>query len=510
MARILLFFLILNSASSGKAQIGFSNTYDFGTPFARSANLIIDGDSLWLSGVTSTPDTPYQQVFFFNRLDSFGHVLALNTFADSLGDAYVMENFFKVTKKVSTGFLLAGKAFYRRSGILAKLYKTGAVDFIREYPDTTILSILIRNVCETNDGYLIGGSKRRLGYSVDFFIIKMDKEGEINWENNYVAAGSDDALNSLWVIGPNTYVAGGTRASPQNTPLSEQWSRGVIFAVDSLGAVKWSWEPPTEWEQAGIVGLRPTADGGWIYITYKRTLTGTSLVDFRPIIVKLDSLMAIDWVFQTNPPVNSGFFNAFFDLAPTPDGGWVAAGWMLDESGLNLQGALYKISAEGDSVWSRLDTAFSHPVFGAENALHDVEVLSSGSIMACGYSREYIEEEQRLKSHAWLLKVSADGCIVEGCRPVNAVQEERPVQPALQLFPNPAGKAVVLDTGLGGGTVPALLEMHNSQGQLALARKLTLAEGQVEVDISHLAEGWYTVRLLSGAGLQAGRLVVQR
>lgn len=202
MARILLFFLILNSASLGKAQVGFSNTYDFGTPFARSANLIVEEDSLWLSGVTSTPDIPYQQVFFFSRLDSFGQVLTLNTFADSLGDAYVMHNFVDVAKKVSDGFLLVGKVFFRGGGILIK----------------------------------------------------------------------------------------------------------------------------------------------------------------------------------------------------------------LDEMGL----------------------------------------------------------------------------------------------------PNPAGKAVVLDTGLGGGATLALLEMHNSQGQLALSRKLTLAEGRAEVDISRLAEGWYTVRLLSGAGLQAGRLVVQR
>jgi len=508
MSRILILFLILISTSPGNAQVGFSNAYDFGTPFARSANLIVEGDTLWLSGITSTPNPPYQQVFFFSRLDSFGQVLALNTFADSLGDAYVMQNFFDVTKKASDGFLLAGMLYYRESGILIKLSPTGEDVFRREYPDTTVRTINIRSVCETNSGYLIGGSKQQQNYANDFFIIRTDKEGGIIWEKGYGAAGSNDALNSLWVMDPNTYVAGGARASPQNTPLSEQWSRGIVFAVDSLGALKWSWEPPTEWEQAGIVGLRPTADGGWIYITYKRTLIGTSFVDFKPMIVKLDSLMDIDWVFRTNPTVSSGFFNAFFDLAPTPDGGWVAAGWMLDESGLNLQGALYKISAEGDSVWSRLDTAFSHPEFGSENALHDVEALPSGSIVACGYSREYIEEEQRLKSHAWLLKVSADGCIESRCHPVNAVQEERPQQPALRIFPNPAAGKMVLDTGFS--SVRATMEIHNNEGKAVLYRELTLEEGRAEVDIAHLSEGWYTVRMLCREGLKVGRLVVQR
>ncbi|MCO6487814.1 MAG: T9SS type A sorting domain-containing protein [Phaeodactylibacter sp.] len=216
----------------------------------------------------------------------------------------------------------------------------------------------------------------------------------------------------------------------------------------------------------------------------------------------------MDWSFQANPPTTSAF-NAFFDLAPTPGGGWAAAGWMLDESGLNLQGALYKISAEGDILWSRLDTAFSHPEFGSENALHDVEALPSGSIVACGYSREYIEEEQRLKSHAWLLKVSADGCIESRCHPVTSVQAERPGQPALRIFPNPAAGKMTLDTGFGSAT-RAALEICNSEGKAVLYRELTLEEGQAEVDITHLAEGWYTVRLLSREGLKVGRLVVQR
>lgn len=503
-----MFFLILNSVSPGKTQVGFSNTYDFGTQSALAANIVIDADNLSMFGLGLSQNEPIQPGIFSCRFDSTEQFFDWRIYTDSLGDALFLEKQFEVVQKIPGGFIIAGALAFRKNGVMLKISESGSLGFIKEYQDSLVAITIFRAIRQYSDGFLIGGYKQNFDNSFDIVLFRTDDLGNPIWEKKFGTQGCVNLLNSIVLMDDNTIIVGGVRGAPLDTPVNERWYKSFIFATDSLGIIKWEWEYDGTENIAGLTGLHPTNDEGWIFISNERIVSSSTSEINKPIIVKLNSLMEVEWIFRTNPPVMSSFFNAFFGLAPTPDGGWVTAGWMLDESGLNLQGALYKISAEGDSVWSRLDTAFSHPEFGSENALHDVEALPSGSIVACGYSREYIEEEQRLKSHAWLLKVSADGCIESRCHPVNAVQEERPQQPALRIFPNPAAGKMVLDTGFS--SVRATMEIHNSEGKAVLYRELTLEEGRAEVDIAHLSEGWYTVRMLCREGLKVGRLVVQR
>ena len=141
-------------------------------------------------------------------------------------------------------------------------------------------------------------------------------------------------------------------------------------------------------------------------------------------------------------------FNTVVDLKPTPEGNWVAIGqWEtplpqppFDEPNY-LGGFTFKFSSDGDSLWSRLDTAFWHPVCGSENHLGGVAVLPSGSVIAAGYANTNCYPPT-VRSWGWVLKISKDGCIdTLLCSGITPVEE---VQPAVELrvWPNPASTYV--------------------------------------------------------------------
>src|SRR5690606_9625116 len=105
--------------------------------------------------------------------------------------------------------------------------------------------------------------------------------------------------------------------------------------------------------------------------------------------------------------------------------------------------SLYKISPEGDSIWSRTDTM---PV-GNKTYNHEygaIVVLPSGSTIAVG-SFEQATPTPGDKSWAWVVKVDKDGCLEELCS-FTSVQDLEKRKPAvLSVAPNPASDYVIFE-----------------------------------------------------------------
>jgi hypothetical protein len=145
--------------------------------------------------------------------------------------------------------------------------------------------------------------------------------------------------------------------------------------------------------------------------------------------------------------------NGNYDLVLGPDGNWVAAArWVLPSAPLPGStdseyrwnaASLYKISPEGDSIWSRTDTM---PV-GNQTYNHEygaIVVLPSGSTIAVG-SFEQATPTPGDKSWAWVVKVDKDGCLEELCSftSVQDLEKRKPV--ALSVAPNPASDYVIFE-----------------------------------------------------------------
>ena len=77
----------------------------------------------------------------------------------------------------------------------------------------------------------------------------------------------------------------------------------------------------------------------------------------------------------------------------------------------------------------------------------------------------------------------------------------------LTVYPNPARQRVSIAWAAGPATA-ATLTLHNALGQLVLSQHLVTSRAEVNLDVSGLAPGLYTVRIATGAGSSSQHLVV--
>ena len=129
------------------------------------------------------------------------------------------------------------------------------------------------------------------------------------------------------------------------------------------------------------------------------------------------------------------YINGFAYGFSTQDGGWFAAGQAATFEELHAYaGWTFRLDAQGDSLWSRYDTAQApKSLLGCENVLCGAVELPGGSIIACGYTDDFTS-----KSWGWLLKIDRNGCVdTLNCHPVSIAPAPGNGVRGLRLYPNP-------------------------------------------------------------------------
>jgi hypothetical protein len=170
------------------------------------------------------------------------------------------------------------------------------------------------NVIQTNDGgYLLGGtssssisgektdSGRGAFGGKDYWIVKLDNAGNIQWDKTYGGYKEDD-LRAIVQTNDGGYMLGGSSESGKSREKM-QGSRGDydywIIKTDNLGQVEWS----NTYGGSGpdyLSSLELTSDGGYILAGYsesniyrEKTESSRGYDDYW--IIKLSSSGAIQW-----------------------------------------------------------------------------------------------------------------------------------------------------------------------------------------------------------------------
>ncbi len=283
------------------------------------------------------------------------------------------------------------------------------------------------SVALTNDGgFMLGGTSKSSDGDVggnkgdrDFWVVKTDAWGTIEWEKNYGGSNSD-WLSSLVQTTDGGFILGG-HSSSIDGDVGDDNLTGVnldfwIVKIDSLGNIAWQQDyGETATEQ--LFGLQATSDGGYISGGMNRVFFGQEAIeenygcwDFW--VVKTDALGTIEW--QKN--YGGTQCDGLEDLQETSDGGFILGGGVgssdkdVGEHNGLLDYWLVKIDAFGNIEWEQTYAYGSEH----EESINTLTQTNDGGFIFGGYTAPLISPNGEINEDdkdIWLVKTDALGSV---------------------------------------------------------------------------------------------------
>ncbi len=288
----------------------------------------------------------------------------------------------------------------------------------------------LNSVRQTFDGgYILGGhsssnisgdkGENSLG-SHDFWIVKIDAMGNIQWENT-IGGSSQDILTSLQQTADGGYILGGVSSSNISGDKTENCS-GIsdywIVKTDSLGIIQWQNTIGGDAEDS-FTSIVQTSDGGFVLggdsqsnISGDKTENSLGFTDYW--ILKIDALGNIQW----QNTIGGSSLDHFSSIQQTTDGGYILGGWSKSNtSGDKTENCLgdidywiVKVDSIGNIQWQK--------TIGADSTddLYSIQQSDDGGFILGGFSNSSISGDKTENSLGaydyWVIKTDNVGNIL--------------------------------------------------------------------------------------------------
>jgi hypothetical protein len=279
-----------------------------------------------------------------------------------------------------------------------------------------------------DDGTIIGAGYTNSfsGYDRDCYIFKLDRKGNIVWQNSFGGFDTDVAYAVERVTDGNYMVSG----------LTYSYGAGeddiYIAKFDTLGNVLWTFVYGGTGFDAGY-SLAPTADGGAIVAGYSSSYGE----DYTPFLIKVTSSGDTAWTKIIHTTHSSGFVNinrahsgnfiitGFIDsgadnfdiysalinpsgnfiwqesyggtsrdigscVKPTADGGYIIAGETQPLADLTYRLYMVKIDSAGKALWSKEYRDFGETYSQSVVQLPDGDYVLGGCSMRSGSTHQNV------------------------------------------------------------------------------------------------------------------------
>ncbi len=245
------------------------------------------------------------------------------------------------------------------------------------------------SIQQTSDGgFIVSGATASFGSgSNDAWILKLNADGTVAWQNTYGGTG-DDGAGAIQQTSDGGYIVAGSTAS-FGAGSADVW----ILKLNADGTVAWQNTYGGTGDD-GAGAIQQTSDGGYI-VAGSTALFGAGSADAW--VLKLNADGTVAWQ-KTYGGAGNDYANS---VQQTLDGGYIVAGY-TDSFGAGYGDAwILKLNADGTVAWQN-----AYGGAGADYAAA-VQQTSDGSYIVAGYTNSFGAGS----GDAWILKLNADGTV---------------------------------------------------------------------------------------------------
>ncbi len=251
----------------------------------------------------------------------------------------------------------------------------------------------------------------------DYWIVKTDATGNIQWQKT-IGGNSYDELKSIQQTTDGGYILGGYSESNISGEKSEN-SRGAndfwIVKTDSTGNIQWQKTIGGSGDDK-LYSIQQTTDGGYILggksdsnISGEKTENSRGFEDYW--IVKIDSVGIVQW----QKTIGGSKYEWLFSIQQTTDGGYILGGYsdsnISGEKTENSRGGadywIVKTDASGNIQWQK--------TIGGSGLdyLISTQLTTDGGYMLGGFSHSNISGEKTESNRGgvhtadyWIIKLN--------------------------------------------------------------------------------------------------------
>jgi len=427
---------------------------------------------------------------------------------------------------------------------VVKLNETGEIEWQRSYGGSDYEEP--RSIQQTTDGgYVFAGMSYSSDGDVsqnqgigDYWIVKLDETGTIEWEKSYGGSAQDiaDVIHQTtdggYIVAGNSTSTDGDVAGNETEFLTGNWiikldgageiegqqfhARGdmltnrlydFILTSDggymAVGMVFYldpnTWQPnidflmlklnevgEVEWEQTwggldydSADAVQETTDGGYIISGYSSSANiFPHHGEVDAVVLKLNSEGGIEWYKN----YGGEFYETFNAIEQTPDGGYMCFGWSDStdgDVGENFGTGDYwvvRLDSEGEIIWEKSFGGSEHDAsFGGFVPTSDGGYILIGETE----SNDGHVPGNYGERDVWIVKLSAENMGISDTDNYN-----------INLYPNPTTGIINLQTPKPIQSV----SIYNLMGQKVPFNSLN--QENTSIDISNLSSGTYFIEVI--------------
>jgi hypothetical protein len=302
--------------------------------------------------------------------------------------------------------------------------------------------LYITDIQETQDhGFILTGIVQELpnnqGGSEDVVLIRTDSLGNELWFKTLGGAGQQQGY-SVAVCDDGGFII--AARDDKRIWIIRTDSMGTMLWERFYGSTVWgnAWpERILQTRDGGYIfasgwGTDDFGINDWVY---------------RPWIQKLDAQGDSLWSWFSNTNAYEGFDSYITDIIQQDDGSFIAVGQEptvnpIDSSlQYKEQGMILKLTSEGDSVWQH---HYYHPQASNKDASHylyRVRPTPDGGYVAAGY----LALPDTGTQDSWVIKVDSNGCLTPNCLVTGLPQIRWQNHSEVTVYPNPTSGTIYLE-----------------------------------------------------------------